>query len=116
MADRATDWLSQAEQDLQLASLSAGHGHHEWACFAAHQAVGKALKGLQLSLGQQVWGQGLGRLFRALPDALQARMEASVPELVDRLRVLDAPFHPDARPGKPSRWSPLRPFWPPAEP
>ncbi|MFM7734030.1 MAG: HEPN domain-containing protein [Cyanobium sp.] len=48
----------------------ASHGHHEWACFAAHQAVEKALKGLHLSLGQQIWGHGLGRLFRSLPDPL----------------------------------------------
>ncbi|MFM7267012.1 MAG: HEPN domain-containing protein [Cyanobium sp.] len=98
MADRAADWLSQADQDLQLAQLSAGHGHHEWACFAAHQAVEKALKGLHLSLGQQVWGHGLGRLFRSLPDALQERMEASVPELVDRLRLLDALYIPTRYP------------------
>ena len=46
MADRAGDWLSQA--------------------------VDKALKGLHLSRGQQVWGHGLGRLFRSLPDGAPA--------------------------------------------
>ena len=107
MANRAGDWLSQANQDLAMALVSAGHGHHEWACFAAHQAVEKALKGLHLSLGQQAWGHGLGRLFRDLPDGLQERMEATVPELVERLRILDALYiptrYPDSLPdGAPS--------------
>jgi HEPN domain-containing protein len=98
MADRAADWLNQARQDLAQAELSAAHGHHEWACFAAHQAVEKALKGLHLSSGQQVWGHGLGRLFRDLPDAVQQRMEAAVSDLVDRLRVLDAMYIPTRYP------------------
>ena len=38
MANRAADWLHQASQDLEQAQLSAAHGHHAWACFAAHQA------------------------------------------------------------------------------
>jgi HEPN domain-containing protein len=107
MANRAGDWLSQANQDLAMADVSAGHGHHEWACFAAHQAVEKALKGLHLFHGQQAWGHGLGRLFRDLPDGLQERMEATVPELVERLRILDALYiptrYPDSLPdGAPS--------------
>jgi isopentenyl diphosphate isomerase/L-lactate dehydrogenase-like FMN-dependent dehydrogenase len=40
---------------------------HEWACFAAHQAVEKALKGLNLALGQQAWGHTLTRLWSVLP-------------------------------------------------
>jgi HEPN domain-containing protein len=81
MANRAADWLHQARQDLDQAQLSAAHGHHEWACFAAHQAVEKALKGLHLQHGQQVWGHGLGRLFRELPDVVQQSMEDTVPEV-----------------------------------
>ena len=107
MANRAGDWLSQANQDLAMADVSAGHGHHAWACFAAHQAVDKALKGLHLFHGQQAWGHGLGRLFLDLPDALQERMEGDVPELLERLRILDALYiptrYPDSLPdGAPS--------------
>lgn len=98
MVSRAQDWLAQAGQDLELATLSAAHGHHEWACFAAHQAVEKALKGFHLSLGQQVWGHGLGRLFRDLPDAVQESMEQAVPELVERMRILDALYIPTRYP------------------
>ena len=90
--------MAQARQDLDLATLSAAHGHHEWACFAAHQAVEKALKGLHLFLGQQVWGHGLGRLFRDLPDPVQDAMEAKVPELVERMRILDALYIPTRYP------------------
>jgi HEPN domain-containing protein len=107
MANRSADWLAQAEQDLAQAQLSAAHGHHEWACFAAHQSVEKALKGFHLSLGQQVWGHGLGRLFRDLPDDRQETMEATLPDLVERLRILDALYiptrYPDSLPdGAPS--------------
>lgn len=52
--NRSADWLHQAVADLDLARVSAEAGHHEWACFASHQAVGKALKALHLHLGQQV--------------------------------------------------------------
>ena len=43
--NRSSDWLHQAQADLELAGVSASAGHHEWACFAFHQAVEKALKG-----------------------------------------------------------------------
>ncbi|KEF43338.1 MAG: hypothetical protein ER33_00925 [Cyanobium sp. CACIAM 14] len=55
----------QAQADLDLARVSASAGHPEWACFACHQAVEKALKALHLHSGQQVWGHGLGRSFRS---------------------------------------------------
>ena len=42
--NRSADWLHQAHSDLDLAAVSAAAGHHEWACFACHQAVEKALK------------------------------------------------------------------------
>lgn len=51
--NRSGDWLHQAQADLAQAELSAENGHHEWACFACHQAVEKALKALHLHHGQQ---------------------------------------------------------------
>jgi hypothetical protein len=53
LADRSTDWLDQALRDLEQAEESMQSGRHEWACFAAHQAVEKALKGLNLALGNR---------------------------------------------------------------
>ena len=98
MADRSQDWLTQARADLLQADLSATDGNHEWACFAAHQAVGKALKGLHLLPGQQAWGHGLGRLFRDLPAGTQASLTSSITDLLDRLRILDALYIPTCSP------------------
>ena len=55
----------------------------------------------------RLWGHGLGRLFRDLPDAVQECMEAELPELVERMRILDALYiptrYPDSLPdGAPS--------------
>jgi hypothetical protein len=78
--NRSADWLHQAQADLDQAMASAGAGHHEWAYFACHQAVEKALKALHLSLGQQVWGHGLGRCFRDLPPSVCTRHPDSLPD------------------------------------
>ncbi|MFM7169360.1 MAG: HEPN domain-containing protein [Cyanobium sp.] len=105
--NRSADWLQQAQADLNLAGVSAGAGHHEWACFACHQAVEKALKALHLHHNQQAWGHGLGRCFRDLPASVRQTLAAAVSDLEDRLRVLDALYiptrYPDSLPdGAPS--------------
>ncbi len=96
--NRSADWLHQAQADLQLAGVSAAAGHHEWACFACHQAVEKALKGLHLRRGQQAWGHGLGRSCRDLPPAVAAALAASISDLEDRLRILDGLYIPTRSP------------------
>ncbi|MFN9687152.1 MAG: HEPN domain-containing protein [Cyanobacteriota bacterium] len=96
--NRSADWLQQARADLELARVSAGAGHHEWACFACHQAVEKALKGLHLKVGQQAWGHGLGRSWRELPPPAAASLAAAVTDLEDRLRILDALYIPTRYP------------------
>jgi HEPN domain-containing protein len=96
--NRSADWFHQAQADLQQASLSAESGFHEWACFACHQAVEKALKALHLHLGQQAWGHGLGRSYRDLPAETVLQLAASVPDLEDRLRILDALYIPTRYP------------------
>jgi HEPN domain-containing protein len=96
--NRSADWLHQAQADLAQAQLSAGAGHHEWACFACHQAVEKALKALHLHHGQQSWGHGLGRSFRDLPPAVAQALDAEVADLEDRLRILDALYIPTRYP------------------
>jgi HEPN domain-containing protein len=105
--NRSADWLHQARADLDLAGVSAASGHHEWACFACHQAVEKALKALHLHHGQQVWGHGLGRCLRDLPSPVRQALTEAVSDLEDRLRVLDALYiptrYPDSLPdGAPS--------------
>ena len=78
--------------------LSTSAGHHEWACFASHQAAEKALKALHLSHGQQAWGHGLGRSLQDLPEAVRDSLNQAVPDLLDRLRVLDAFYVPTRYP------------------
>ena len=67
-------------------------GRHEWACFAAHQAVEKALKALNLALGQQAWGHTLSRLWSALP--VRTWTPEPPADLEDRLRLLDGFYIP----------------------
>ena len=96
--NRSADWLHQAKADLAQARLSADAGHHEWACFASHQAAEKALKALHLFHGQQSWGHGLGRSLRDLPHEVRRPLEQQVADLEDRLRVLDALYIPTRYP------------------
>jgi HEPN domain-containing protein len=56
MPNRERDWLAQAKRNLDQARSSRGEGRHEWACFAAQQAAGIAVKALHLHLGQQAMG------------------------------------------------------------
>ena len=77
---QAGDGLKGEEQSMQA-------DRHEWACFAAHQAVEKALKGLNLALGQQAWGHTLTRLWAVLPP--QDWQPAPPEGLENRLRLLD---------------------------
>ena len=46
--NRAADWLHQACADLELAGSECRRRSPEWACFACHQGVEKALKALHL--------------------------------------------------------------------
>jgi HEPN domain-containing protein len=77
MADRSADWVDQALRDLEQSMKAA---RHEWACFAVHQAVEKALKGLNLSLGQQAWGHTLTRLRLLDGFYIPTRYPDSYPE------------------------------------
>ena len=99
MGNRAGDWLSQAERDLEQAMASERDDRHEWACFAAHQSAEKAVKALHLHNGQEAWGHVVARLVRQLPLEYD-------PLLVEKARVLDSFYvptrypngHPDGAP------------------
>jgi HEPN domain-containing protein len=91
MANRAFDWFSQAERDLDHAKASRRDDRHEWACFAAHQAAEKALKALHLHNGQEAWGHVVARLLRDLPVPYE-------PKLEDKAKVLDAFYVPTRYP------------------
>jgi HEPN domain-containing protein len=91
MANRALDWFSQAERDLDHARASRRDGQHEWACFASHQAAEKALKGLHLHHGQEAWGHVVARLLRELPVPYGRGLE-------DKAKVLDSFYVPTRYP------------------
>jgi len=93
VSNRAVDWLNQAEKDYEHAQNSLENGHHDWACFAAHQAAEKAVKSLHLCLGQEVWGHVVARLLKELPS------DISVPrEISEKAMVLDNYYIPSRYP------------------
>ncbi len=93
MANRALDWLSQAEHDLDHARNASEDGDFDWACFAAHQAAEKAVKALFLHLGGEAWGHGLLAIVKDLGQRI-----ATPPEMPDRARRLDKHYIPTRYP------------------
>lgn len=93
MPNRFRDWLSQAEKDLQQSNDSQRASHHEWACFAAHQAAEKAVKALHLHFGQEAWGHVVAKLLEELPQSGKAPRE-----LVEKAKVLDNFYIPSRYP------------------
>jgi HEPN domain-containing protein len=107
MAFRARDWFNQALRDLEQAEDSRRAARHEWACFAAQQAGGKALKGLHLHLGQEAWGHVCARLLHELPAGM------TVPEgLTDKARVLDTFYIPPRYPNSHPEGAPYEHYGP----
>ena len=93
MTNRALDWLAQAKHDLGHAQHALEAGDYDWACFAAHQAAEKAVKGLFLSLGGEGWGHAITRLLRDL------RHRLSVPDdLIPAAQRLDKHYIPTRYP------------------
>ena len=76
MSNRASDWLKQAEYDLQHARNALKDEDFEWACFAAQQSAEKAVKALFFSLGGEGWGHSITRLLADLTQKL------SVPDVL----------------------------------
>ena len=84
MPNRSRDWMKQARRDLDQAVDSKRKDRHEWACFAAQQAAGKAVKSLHLHCGQEAWGHSIARLLEELPGHVKP-----TGALVDKAKVLD---------------------------
>jgi HEPN domain-containing protein len=107
VANRALDWLSQAQRDLDQAEDSRRAGRHEWACFAAQQAAEKAVKALHLHLGQEAWGHVVARLLVELPASV------AVPgDLVEKARVLDNFYIPARYPNSHAEGAPFEHYGP----
>jgi len=107
MANRAADWLKQAEHDLEQAQASEAARRFEWACFAAHQAAEKAVKALHLFLDQEAWGHVIARLLMELPAMV------TVPELLkQQAQVLDTFYIPTCYPDSHAEGAPFEHYGP----
>ncbi len=107
MSQRAADWFRQAERDSAVAELWRQEGWHEWACFAAHQAIEKAVTALYRALGQDIWGHAVARLLAQLP-------ETAVPqaELIERALYLDTLYIPTRYPDNHPEGAPFEHYGP----
>lgn len=105
MANRAPDWLAQAQRDLEQAAASRADGRHEWACFAAHQAAEKAVKAVHLHLQQEAWGHVVATLLEQLPAPPAAL-------LIEQARVLDNFYVPTRYPNGHSEGPPFQHYGP----
>lgn len=85
--------MEQAERDLASARLQLEGGFWEWACFASHQAAGKAIKAVYQKLGGEGWGHGLVDLLEGLRERL-----AVAAEVEDCARLLDRYYIPTRYP------------------
>ncbi len=93
--NRWRDWWRQAQADLQHAQESMRLEDYAWACFAAQQAVEKALKALYMRRNQIAWGYSARLLLEQLGE--------EIPEsLLEAARILDkyyiGPWYPNAHP------------------
>jgi len=96
MPDRSSDWIKQAERDIEKAKLDAQWGYYEWACFTSQQAAEKAVKAVFQKLNAETWGHGIKPLLENLPSEVQG-------DLIDAARRLDKFYIPTRYPnGLPS--------------
>jgi HEPN domain-containing protein len=101
MAERARDWLRQAEADLRLARTARDAGHHEWSAFASQQAAEKSVKALYQRLHMEAWSHVLIELLAALPAEVKPGED-----LLDRAKVLDRHYIPTRYPNGFERGAP----------
>jgi HEPN domain-containing protein len=95
--NEAANWFEFARTDLRVAELAQNDGLFNQACFHAHQAVEKMLKGFLLARGGRV-----PRTHSLLELGKLARGHGFPQELLQKIRMLDAYYlptrYPDALP------------------
>jgi HEPN domain-containing protein len=95
--NEAANWFEFARTDLKMAELALAAGLFNQACFHAHQAVEKLLKGFILARGKRV------PRTHSLVDLGRLAQELGFPqELRNKIRILDGYYlptrYPDAIP------------------
>ena len=95
--NEAATWFEFARTDLRMAELALGAGLFNQACFHAHQAVEKLLKGFILARGRHV-----PRTHSLLDLGCLAQELGFPQELRNKIRILDGYYlptrYPDALP------------------
>jgi HEPN domain-containing protein len=81
--NRYRDWLAQAERDLQRARVDVQFEFWEWACFTSQQATEKAVKGLLMYRGSDVWGHGITGMLRELGEPFSGEAVLGMGQLLD---------------------------------
>jgi HEPN domain-containing protein len=104
MANRARDWLRQADADIRHARSALELGDYVWSCFAAQQGAEKAVKALMLELHGDPWGHSVLALLQGLPEPQQT---AVGPELLDAARALDKHYIPARYPNGFAQGAPI---------
>ena len=101
MRQEALDWFNEGEMDLQRAHRSLEAEDYSWACFAAHQAIEKAMKALIIGLGRRTPSRthDLTELFREMADL---GLEASEADLSDLSQYYVTARYPNAGLHRPS--------------
>ncbi len=90
-------WIESAKRTLESARRDLQHGDYNWACFKAHQAAEKALKGLLWGVGKPRIGYSLPRLLEYIKDEVGLMPPDDVKEACIRLNKLYSPTrYPDA--------------------
>jgi HEPN domain-containing protein len=62
--------MRQSDRDFRHAKHSLNGEDYEWACFAAQQSAGKALKALFQHFGGESWGHSLMKMVKSIPTEL----------------------------------------------
>lgn len=70
MPERSSDWVKQAQRDLESARSQTKDGFFEWACFIAQQGAEKAVKAVYQKLGGEAWGHSVSDLLKGLREKI----------------------------------------------
>ncbi len=102
MVERSSDWLDQAEGDLEHAKNDLKSGFYDWACFSAQQSA-KAVKAVFQKLGAEAWGLSVYDLLTGLREKLDVDEK-----LLDYALELDKAYIPTRYPNAHPSLSPRR--------
>lgn len=67
--ERSSDWMDQAQGDLDHARHDLQNRFYDWACFSAQQAAEKAAKAVLQKLGAEAWGHSIADLLEDLSQS-----------------------------------------------